>query len=534
MKTLFLILLFIAFALVVYTNTGIQAAISPHDDGSTEEPAQNFSRTSHSAIIYIDGARIMAKDANGETMASGIAGIDDVAVINTAFSILGTNAIVALAQGTRFIVSGDIPIILNADGQTLISYDNNTASGNAIVYCASGSYDLVRIYSGTQTHVDSSAIEGITFQGGKMHIDVRGANFIKIRNCQFYRSSEEAIKLGSVWGAYIQHNYFESCGSAANGKKAIRSYKLYPDASEVSTAITISDNLFELCSGGLLQGDSIVAGSKFVNNWAEQNALENNVYEINLTSGADSTIDGNKLYNVGGGTGTCGIFIAGYYARVTNNLVAGNYTYGIYNTAAKGCQISGNTISEYIGNHPDLGIWVRSSTNSDGYCNIFGNYVSGATTGMLIENLLASNIFSNTISDCRGKSIRLYNISHGNIYGNNINTISGEYGIIEENNCDYNIIHENQIIGTTTAIRKVGIHTKIWRNAGYMTENSGSSIGTGSDQTIPHGLIATPSKVVITPTSNGTVVNNTWADEMDIHLTVTYGKSYNWTAEVWS
>jgi hypothetical protein len=60
----------------------------------------------------------------------------------------------------------------------------------------------------------------------------------------------------------------------------------------------------------------------------------------------------------------------------------------------------------------------------------------------------------------------------------------------------------------------------------------GSSTGTGALQTIPHGLLATPSNVTITPKASGTTVSERYADATNIYVTVTSGKDYNWFAEV--
>lgn len=67
----------------------------------------------------------------------------------------------------------------------------------------------------------------------------------------------------------------------------------------------------------------------------------------------------------------------------------------------------------------------------------------------------------------------------------------------------------------------------------YITENSGTSSGTGSEQTIAHGLSATPNRVYLTPSASGiTVINeNKAADATNIYPIVTSGKAYYWKAE---
>ena len=65
--------------------------------------------------------------------------------------------------------------------------------------------------------------------------------------------------------------------------------------------------------------------------------------------------------------------------------------------------------------------------------------------------------------------------------------------------------------------------------------NRGTSTGTGSQQTIAHGLSATPNRVLVWPSADpsGTVVVIGTPTDTNILVTVTNGKSYIWEAEVW-
>ena len=85
-------------------------------------------------------------------------------------------------------------------------------------------------------------------------------------------------------------------------------------------------------------------------------------------------------------------------------------------------------------------------------------------------------------------------------------------------------------IAIGTATEKV-YRSSIYSDIGSF-KNSGSSTGTGAEQTIAHGLVAAPNKVVITPTVAGTTVAGWWADDANIYVTVTNGKTYNWSAEI--
>jgi hypothetical protein len=68
----------------------------------------------------------------------------------------------------------------------------------------------------------------------------------------------------------------------------------------------------------------------------------------------------------------------------------------------------------------------------------------------------------------------------------------------------------------------------------YTAYNRGTSTGTGSEQTIVHGLGATPNRVKVWPTADpaGTVIAFGTHTATNILFTVTTGKAYMWEAEV--
>lgn len=58
----------------------------------------------------------------------------------------------------------------------------------------------------------------------------------------------------------------------------------------------------------------------------------------------------------------------------------------------------------------------------------------------------------------------------------------------------------------------------------------GNSTGTGSSQTIAHGLGAAPNFVSIVPTETGLDELTFYADATNIYVTATSGIDYNWSA----
>ena len=70
-------------------------------------------------------------------------------------------------------------------------------------------------------------------------------------------------------------------------------------------------------------------------------------------------------------------------------------------------------------------------------------------------------------------------------------------------------------------------------NTGYVTENWGSSQGTGSQQTIVHGLSAVPTIVIISgDSSDVNPFQSSAADTTNIYITADIGENYHWEVKV--
>lgn len=63
-----------------------------------------------------------------------------------------------------------------------------------------------------------------------------------------------------------------------------------------------------------------------------------------------------------------------------------------------------------------------------------------------------------------------------------------------------------------------------------VSRKTGTSTGTGSEQTIPHGLVDTP-HVTVTPTATGATAT-WWANSTNIYITVTNEIPYQYDAYV--
>lgn len=110
------------------------------------------------------------------------------------------------------------------------------------------------------------------------------------------------------------------------------------------------------------------------------------------------------------------------------------------------------------------------------------------------------------------------------------------YVIQEAGTCaidDVDVIN-NDITYTTALTAGTVTNLTVKHNEGsYLTENTGSSIGTGAEQMIAHGLGMTPTVVIIS--GDSTDVNgyqSTVADATNIYITADNGEAYHWEARV--
>jgi hypothetical protein len=111
-------------------------------------------------------------------------------------------------------------------------------------------------------------------------------------------------------------------------------------------------------------------------------------------------------------------------------------------------------------------------------------------------------------------------------------TVGSIYAWSDDNLIEGNYLEDTT--GHTLSIVDTGARNITKNNLNFVTENSGTSTGTGGEETIVHGCASTPTKITVTPTVTGTTVTNLFqeAGANHFHVTVTNLKTYNWKAEV--
>ncbi len=216
---------------------------------------------------------------------------------------------------------------------------------------------------------------------------------------------------------------------------------------------------------------------------------------------------------------------------ITGVTFSGNTKSGL--EAGPDCVISQCTISDNTEN----GIWLGGDNNTVSECTISGNGQRGIRSTYYTPNnnqILKNKIFNNGQS-----GIELENhtnlIISGNIFYDDQGTPTQDYAIETDANCGGPIWIKENIFGThqTGILSLAGSNDVVKSNIGYATESGGSSTGTGSQQTIAHGLAVTPTFVTIS--GDATDVNgfqSAAADATNIYITADNTEAYHWKAEV--
>jgi hypothetical protein len=95
------------------------------------------------------------------------------------------------------------------------------------------------------------------------------------------------------------------------------------------------------------------------------------------------------------------------------------------------------------------------------------------------------------------------------------------------------VVVKNNRFNDTAFTVGTNITVTMLQNEGYVTENSGTSTGTGAQQTIAHGLSAVPTRVYFSNIDDGAnAYQSAAADATNIYVTAVNEKDYVWSAEV--
>jgi hypothetical protein len=449
------------------------------------------SKGPYSAIVYIDGSQVVAEDSVGRVIASGVAGTDDATVINAAYASLTAGR----TWKEKVILKGNFSIKATIP---MISYTDTEIIGSMSL--DSGSY------------IFRQMVQDIN------DIDIHGGYFVQPAtldhvaiNPFWYQASPE------LWGHCYRLNVHHCTFS-----NFIQGIQGIPYSSQFLY------NYFYCCQRG-----------------------------IEFQAGGNNDISWNQVdVDYGPHREDWAFYLGDMNYRNTvswNKIAVINTDTGYYNKNGIAVNSCTNVILEEntINNVPTYPICINYTAVSNPTSDIYilrnkitdGGYDGAIQGAICIAPAAASSAISriwidgNDIYNCR----RALGVGHSpaniaaqlefthNTYHNDGNVMDAValYGNA------YNIFMDGNIFLCATAgILGTGI-LNCKRNTGFFVGvNSGSSTGTGAEQTIAHGLYAAPHKVDIVPTVTDGLIIKWWADATNIYVTVTSGKAYNWSAEV--
>ena len=391
------------------------------------------------AVVYKDGSLVIAENADAERIASGVAGVDDATVINTA---LASKGIVALGPGTFVIASDHLHLMRNTQlvgsgiDMTIIDYNG---SGTEAIY----------IDGNVDANTRGSNVKDLTIDaGGKIGLNLYANSGIitesEYKNLYIHNCTK-GIYINS---SHIYCNDFKNIsilGATSHGIHLADG--CYNRFSRIEVA-EIPDGAYGILDESFYNTFESVAsdGCLKVLGWGST-WIDTKIETVSCTTPVSS-----NLFD-----------IAGSFNTIINTVML--------EIQAKKCSV---------------GLWVSGNKNS-----IINLLVYGTT---YVPTYPFSVAYGNTVD---GVGINIY--------------------------C-------NAAIDWSYLFGRIALFK--FQNCSFKTSNFGSSTGTGSAQTIAHRLVTAPIKVSVTPTVIGATVSSVWADATNIYVTVTNGKTYNWSAEV--
>ena len=250
-----------------------------------------------------------------------------------------------------------------------------------------------------------------------------------------------------------------------------------------------------------------------------------------------------NIYNNIIDNGPVGIAISGVSGRLAERIIVSANT--ITNTTSSGITASYLTHAEITNNFVSTNYFGLRIYYTNSYLKVSNNiFYRNDLMGMYIHADssyidVSQNKFIDNGNSEAGSQIGLGVYGDYNDVKNNVfeDTRSGAdrtqmYGIYfysggDNNNVKYNLFR-NQL---TAHIGNDGSGNIMKYNEGYVTENLGSSTGTGAQQTIAHGLAGTPDYVFFSDIEIGAdAYQSASADATNIYVTATVNQDYAWNA----
>lgn len=525
------------------------------------------SKGAYDAIVYIEGSEVVAEDANGRKIASGVAGTDDAAVFQAAVDVLDSAGHGELCVGSGiFDIANTIyyssPLVISGHG-TIIK-----PSANVIFYIN----DQSRKAGG----IAGDRITGITFDGSL----TTNTDYICIKremahvsitdDCVFLLLKGTALEYTKCWGSNIEGGQMSSVGSNSliiykDGFAGVSTYAVIdnvtierwddvPDVPFIDNQSASLDVLVNSCysEGGspFLNTSINHTGRIFVNGGTYAN-----IYCASFNVGSITIIGANHEFATGGTL----VNLIVDYSSASIIGVNGIQSAKLASTSAVGSTL--NITDCHIRTYSDCLVNINANNVnlvvSGGSCMIIPSVVtvsggkwgttlitggnvaycthtiydlSNAEVARVVDVVIGTPAFDSNATYDYINAVGVTNLSVSNSTFLSYSTNQPKYVI--ETGGTAQQVHDN-VIGALIPSSLVSDDPKtLWySNVGYPTDNTGSSTGTGSEQTIAHGLVSAPSRVVIEIPSIGYKGSCT-SDATNIKPRVKSGLAFNWHAEV--
>jgi len=413
----------------------------------------------YSYIIWTDGTNYHAK--NGRTGQIDFSGADAGTVIQSAINALRSMG------GIIYIKSGTYSV-------TLSLYSGITLVGEGISTTINGTINVI----GTPgSQIQKVAIENMHITGSNVNgILAQYVTQLRIRNVVLDGSLTDAISI-----TYIDQFIIDGC--LIYGVKGNGIYLSGSTISDVANGVISNTWIYNANVNGiyLQYGDSVRITNVVANNNAKNGIYVTNSMNIFVHN---SIFDGN---------GDRGIYFNNVYSSFISDSYAG-ISHGSAGITLENCRattvsatsVTNDRVGIYVYGGSDLVIYKSEVLNN----NVINSGNAWENSGIVIDNHAKNIVIKGCISKNKADYPQQYQA-----YG--IYNFNGENIIIEDCVLDGNNVAP---LGGSTS----GIIIK--HNIGYTTVNSGKATFSGDGTTtqfkIAHGLVSTPSKILITPGSN--------------------------------
>jgi len=456
----------------------------------------------YSAIVYIDGSSVIARDYKGNIIASGTAGTDDASVINNAFSNLTGSR--TWREKVKLIGSFAL-----TDNISIPSYTIFDAEEAKLTLAASTAKNVIEVKNAS--YVD---IIGGIYDGNRTNQSESGTIFLQ----------------NGIWIQNANHVrlYRPRVISPYRGGIIVRA-----STGETTSDIWIYDpEVYDFLDNGATQNLPGI----FING---QNGTLERVYIVNpYVHDSSKTSTGpvgisnyyaSKIFIMGGSIDTVGDDCL--TANNVTEIVISSQITTKSSQVGHGVQIVDSSDFAIIGVISELnnkiGIYVNNSSNGLVSNCIAKNNGQGGETGNLVGIGLSG---SSGCSDVLVIGNRCYDDQANKTQATGINEYNSDYNIIIGNDCRGNKTH---------AVQCVGAHTIVKDNQGYVNENEGSATITSGNTsvTVNHGLVDTPTNIQLTGTHSevkDAYVTNPGATSFTIQVdsAVSADRVVHWKAKV--